>query len=157
MNDVTDYERKHVYFCLSSKYQEATLSIDHWEARQSPLLPWYPDSAINEALPLLDECAAHYVREFTREAEIEWHRDATFLTVPASHLPRGIAPGENADQLLAIARRHAGGPEAKAWMADVHFRALREIDGEPHPSNVDEFESELIFWPGIQPCTCDSA
>lgn len=73
------------------------------------------------------------------------------------HLPRGIAPIECADELLAFARRHAGGPEAKAWMADDHFKALRETDGEPNPSNVEEFESELVFWPGIQPCSCASA
>ncbi len=125
--NISEYETGRVYFIVSSKHGEATLAIDHYPARQSLLLPVFPSSAVEDALPYLDFAARHYAAQWRKIMVSNLDRDARGFSLPGEHLPRGIAPSENADELLAIARGYvAGAPEGEAWLADPDARVLWE-------------------------------
>ncbi len=144
--EVTEYELGRVYFIVSSKHDEATLSIEHHPAQQSLLLPVYPSSAVEESLPLLDRATAHYAAQWEKIMVSDLDRDANGFSVPGDHLPRGIAPIENADELLRIARRHvAGTEEGEASLAEPTARVLSD-DAHVWPSNIWEFahEAEIL-------------
>lgn len=140
---LSEYELTRVYFIVSSKWGEATLSIDHYPARQSVVIPVYPSSAVDEVLPLLRVAAAHYARQWQKIMVPDpEERDARGFSLPGSHLPSGIAPSNNADKLLAIARKHVeGAPEGEAWLSESTARVLWD-DIDIHESNKWEFAHE---------------
>ncbi len=135
-----------VYFIVSSKHDEATLSIDHYPARERLVLPVHPSSAVEDALPYLDSAARHYAAQWQKIMVLDLDRDARGFSLPREHLPRGIAPSENAEDLLAIAREHVtGAPELEAWLADPNAQVLWE-NTAIYESNKWEFahEAEVI-------------
>jgi hypothetical protein len=143
--EVSDYELSRVYFIVSSKYDEAALTIEHHPHGQVLMLPVYPSSAVDEALPLLDTATAHYASQWEKIMVDDLDRDAKGFSVPGDHLPNGIAPMDRAPELLTIARRHVDhpdAPEGKAWLEADDAKVLWG-DAWILPSNKWEFVHEV--------------
>ena len=149
--EVSEYELGRVYFVVSSKHDEAALSIRHYPMRQGLLLPVYPLSAVEDALPLLYEDTARYAAQWPKIMVEDLDRDAKGFSLPGELMPSGIAPMENAPALLAIARDHAPtGSEAEAWLQDAEVRVLWDNIWVLE-SNTKDFahEAEVINEHGI--------
>lgn len=148
----TDYQLSHVYYIVASKRGEATLSIEHNPAGQVLVLPVFPSSAVEEALPLLTPEAAHYAAQWRSFMVQDLDRDALGFCVPGDHLPNGIADESRAAELLAIARGHVDpddSPEGHAWLSDPELsdpevKVLRSRS-EFYPSNLDDFAHDATL------------
>ena len=148
----TEYQLSHVYFIVSSKRGEATLSIDHNPAHQTLVLPVFPSSAVEEALSLLTPEAAHYAAQWKKFMVPDLDRDALGFCVPGDHLPNGIADESKAPELLTIARRHVNpedSPEGDAWLKDPDLSDpnvnVLWSRSEVFPSNVDDFAHDATL------------
>lgn len=139
--EVSEGELARVYFVVSSKEGEASLSIEHNPARQSLLLPVYPESAVEDALELLYPEVAHYAAQWEKAMVRDLDRDAEGFSVLGDEMPRGIAPVENADALTELARRYVG-PKWRPWLEEPSFSAMH-VNREINPGNTCQIAHEV--------------
>ncbi len=119
----------HVYFLVSSKENNATISVEHPVGRQTLTLPVYPLNAVPEALPLLEPVFAHYVAQWEKIMVPDaGEPDCRGFYLTPADVPNRIADPDNAPALAAIATRHLS-PELREFFEGMlPVPALSELD-----------------------------
>lgn len=117
-----------VYFIVSSKEGEATVSVEHPMGRQVLILPVHPNNAVPEALPLLEPVFAHYIAQWEKFMVTDPEEtDARGFYLTAADVPNRIADPNNGPALAEIATRHLTPQVRKFFEGMLPVPALSEI------------------------------
>lgn len=104
-----------VYFVVSSKEGDASISVEHSLGRQTLILPVHPHNAVPEALGLLEPVFAHYVAQWEKiMVPNPQETDARGFYLTAADVPDRIADPDNGPALAEIATRNLS-PQARTF------------------------------------------
>jgi hypothetical protein len=118
-----------VYFLISSKESNATLSVDYPLGGQTLVLPVYPSNSVPEALPLLEPGFAHYVAQWEKIMVPDPREtDARGFYLTPADVPDRIADPAHGPALAEIATRHLSPEMNRFFEGMLPVPALSDLD-----------------------------